>query len=222
MPADKAAVPAPMLDPIVLPELQAGDGYDLEPSASLEAFAFESISTDAVQLGGARIESCRVTGLHAAEAELRGTTIIETVLEHLDIPVLRASRTRWRDVRIEGGRLGSAELYDADWESVEFVGCKLSFVNLRGSTLRDVRFTDCTIEELDLGAAEVLRLALPGTRIRRLDVSRATLQHADLRGCEFADLTGAGSLRGAAIDADQLALLAPLFASELGIAIIEP
>ena len=49
-----------------------------------------------------------------------------------------------------------------------------------------------------------------------------TLQHADLRGCEFADLTGAGSLRGAAIDADQLALLAPLFASELGIAIIEP
>jgi uncharacterized protein YjbI with pentapeptide repeats len=222
MPAEKPAVPAPRIDAIVLPELRAGDMYDLEPSVSLEAFAFESIDADAVQLGGARIESCRITGLHAAEADLRGTTIIETVLEHLDIPVVRASRTRWRDVRIEGGRLGSAELYDAEWESVEFVGCKLGFVNLRGSTLRDVRFTDCTIEELDVGAAEVTRLALPGTRIRSLDVSRATMQHADLRGCEFAELTGAGALRGAAIDADQLALLAPLFARELGITVIEP
>jgi uncharacterized protein YjbI with pentapeptide repeats len=222
MPAESAAVPPPSFDPIVLPELTAGDGYDLEPSASLEAFAFEGIRTDAVELGGARIEACRVTGLQAAEADLRGTTIIETVFEHPDIPVVRASRTRWRDVRVDGGRLGSAEFYDAEWESVEFVGCKLSFVNLRGGTLRDVRFTDCVIEELDLGAAAVLRLALPGTRIRSLDVSRATLQHVDLRGCEFAELTGAGSLRGAVIDADQLTLLAPLLASELGVTVIEP
>jgi myo-inositol-1(or 4)-monophosphatase len=67
MPADKAAVPAPMLDPIVLPELQAGDGYDLEPSASLEAFAFEGISTDAVPLEQALI----ATGF-AYDAAIRG------------------------------------------------------------------------------------------------------------------------------------------------------
>jgi uncharacterized protein YjbI with pentapeptide repeats len=221
MPADKAAVPAPSLDPIVLPALSGGDGDDLEPSASLDALAFDGLSADAVALGGARIESCRFTGLRAAEIDLRGTTITETVLEHLDVPIVRASRTRWRDVRIEGGRLGSAELYDAEWQSVHFLGCKLSFVNLRGSRMRDVQFTDCVIEELDLGAAEAVRLALPGTRIQRLDVSRAILQHVDLRGCAFDELTGAGSLRGAAIDPGQLMLLAPLLANELGVTVVD-
>jgi uncharacterized protein YjbI with pentapeptide repeats len=221
MPAAKPAVSAPALDPIVLPELAAGDGYDLEPSASLDALTIDGVSAEAVELGGARIESCRLTGLRAAEADLRGTTVTETLLEQLDIPVIRASRTRWRDVRIEGGRLGSAEFYDAEWQSVHFVGCKLSFVNLRGSQLRDVQFTDCVIDELDLGAAEALRVALPGTRIRRLDVSRATLQHIDLRGCDFDELTGAGSLRGTVVDPGQLMLLAPLLAHELGVTILD-
>lgn len=218
---ERPTVAAPSFDSIVLPELGAGDVYDLEASASLEALAFDELETDAVELRSARVESCRLTRLRAAEADLRGTTVTETLLEQLDVPVIRASRTRWRDVRIEGGRLGSAEFYDAEWQSVHFVGCKLSFVNLRGAKLRDVQFTDCVIEELDLGAAEALRLALPGTRIQRLDVSRATLQHVDLRGCEFDELTGVGSLRGAAVDTGQLMLLAPLLASELGVTVVD-
>lgn len=218
---ERPAVAAPSFDPIVLPELGGGDRYDLEASTSLEALAFDDLETDAVELRGARVESCRLTRLRAAEADLRGTTVTETLLEQLDVPIIRASRTRWRDVRVEGGRLGSAEFYDAEWQSVHFVGCKLSFVNLRGSQLRDVQFTDCVIEELDLGSAEALRVALPGTRIQRLDVSRATLQHVDLRGCDFDELTGVDSLRGTVVDSGQLMLLAPLLAHELGVTILD-
>jgi len=214
-------VEPPSFDPIVLPELRPGDAYDFEPSASIEGFAFEGLNVDALELSGARFEACRITGLRAPDADLRASTLIETVLERIDVPVLRAPRTRWRDVRIEGGRLGSAEFSDATWESVHVVGCKLGFVNLRGSELRDVQFTDCTIEELDLGAADGLRLAFPGTRIQRLDVSRATLRHADLRGCDFDEITGVASLRGAVIDADQLMLLAPLLAREAGLVVAE-
>ena len=60
-----------------------------------------------------------------------------------------------------------------------------------------------------------------GTRIGRLDVAKATLQHTDLRGCTFDEVAGVGSLRGAVVDRDQLALLAPLLASEIGLAVID-
>src|SRR5690349_13017484 len=99
MPEKKLVAP-PAFDPILLPELQQGDAYDLEPSASLEGFAFDGLSLDALELGGARIEASRIIGLRSPEADLRGTTVIETVIEQVDVPVLRASRTRWRDVRI--------------------------------------------------------------------------------------------------------------------------
>ncbi|MBN9139373.1 MAG: pentapeptide repeat-containing protein [Micrococcales bacterium] len=221
MPAQKPLVAPPRLDPVRLPELEPGDDTRLEPSATLEGLAFEGVVADAVELGGARLESCRIAGLRAAEADLRGTTVRETLFEHLDIPVVRGARTRWREVSFEGGRLGSAELYDAEWQSVQFTGAKLGFLNLRGARLEDVRFTDCVIDELDLGSAAVERLALPGVRIRHLDVTRATLRDVDLRGCAFEVLTGAGFLRGAVIDTDQLALLAPVLASELGLTVAD-
>jgi uncharacterized protein YjbI with pentapeptide repeats len=220
MAAEPPAVAPPAFDPIVLPELRAADRYDIEAGAMLEAFAFTGMRLETLQLGGARIDGCRFEAVEAGEADLRGATIVETVIERLDVPVVRAARTRWRDVRLEGGRLGSAELYDSEWESVHIIGCKLSFVNLRGSVLRDVQFTDCVIDELDLGACEARRVAFPGSRIRHLDVSRASLSDVDLRGCEFDELTGTGALRGAAIDVDQLSLLAPLLARELGIRVV--
>jgi len=220
MPADKVVAP-PSFDAILLPELQAGDADDLEPAASLDAFGFDGLTLETLALGGARIEASRLAGVRAAEADLRGTTISEAIVEQLDVPVVRAARTRWRDVRFEGGRLGSAELYEAEWRSVHFVGCKLGFVKLRGSELRDVQFTDCVVDELDLASTEALRLAFPGTRIRRFDVSRATLRDVDLRGCDIEELAGVASLRGAVVDSAQLMLLAPLLASEAGIRVVD-
>ncbi|QNO37235.1 pentapeptide repeat-containing protein [Protaetiibacter sp. SSC-01] len=211
-------VAAPRVDPVKLPvDLQCGDTYDLEPGAMLEGFAFDGLRLDEFSLRDAHLELCRLTEVSAPETELRGASFVEVVIERLDVPVLRGSRASLRDVRIEGGRLGSAELYDSEWRSVHVVGCKLGFVNLRGASLHDVIFTECTIDELDLGSADARRVTLPGTRIRHLDVTHATLADVDLRGCELEELTGAGSLRGAVVDPDQLALLAPILASELGI-----
>ncbi|GAA1863142.1 pentapeptide repeat-containing protein [Myceligenerans crystallogenes] len=212
---------APLLDPVVLEDLAAGDAYDLEPGADLEGFEFLDLRVDAVELARASVYGSRFVGLRADEAELGTAKLSECVLERLDVPVLRGVRGRWRDVEVRGARLGSAELYESTWDSVRFVDCKLGFVNLRGAQLQDVVFADCTIDELDLVQATASRVAFTGTRVGGLDVQGSALQHVDLRGAELRELRGIESLGGATIDSGQLASLAPALAAALGITVVD-
>lgn len=186
----------PQLDPIDVDSLEDGAPEDL--------------------LAGALLESVRFTSLAVDEADLKGARLSEVVLDRVDLPVVRAARSRWRDVRVTG-RIGSLEAYESEQRSVHFVGCKLSFVNLRGAELLDVAFTDCVIEELDLVQCKARRVRIAGTRIAHLDVQHSELRDVDLRGAELESIAGLSHLRGATVTSSQLTLLAPLLAAELGI-----
>ncbi|MGN6408523.1 MAG: pentapeptide repeat-containing protein, partial [Curtobacterium sp.] len=148
--------------------------------------------------------------------DLRGLRVRDSVVETLDAPVLRASSSSWREVRIAGGRIGSAELYDAGLNGIEFVGMKLGFVNLRGSTLTDVVFRDCVLDELDIADARLLRVSFEGTRIRAAEGSNTRIEHVDLRGADLDRVERLEGFRGATIGADQLYTLAPLLAAQAG------
>ncbi len=210
---------APRLAPIVLPDLSEGLLSDLEPSSDLDGLLIEGIELDHLDLSGASVRECRLAGVSAAKATWRGTTVADTVIEGLNVPVFAAVRGGWRDVTIEASRLGSAEMYEAKWQSVQLSQCRLGYVNLRGAALWDVALTDCTIDELDLGGAELHRVSFAGTRVGRLDVQRATLADVDLRGLDFREIAGVANLAGATIDGTQLALLAPLLADQVGLTV---
>jgi uncharacterized protein YjbI with pentapeptide repeats len=221
VPPKKPTTEPPAIDPVVLGDLQRGDAYDLEPEADLEGFELLDLRLGTLDLHGASVFSSRFDEVRADEADLGAVTLTEVQLERLDVPVLRGTRSRWRDVEVHGARIGSAELYESSWSGVRFVGCKLGFVNLRGATLRDVAFVDCTVDELDLVSAEALRVAFEDTRVRRLDVQSSRLQHVDLRGADLHELSGIESLRGATIDSSQLSRLAGMLAQSLGITVTD-
>ncbi|WP_194846464.1 pentapeptide repeat-containing protein [Mumia zhuanghuii] len=190
---------APQLDALAVDDLVDGSLDDLVPSAELDGLVFRGLTVDSADLSGSRVR--------------------ESLFECVNVAVLRAPRATLRDVRIEGGRIGSADLYDGVWESVRVSGCKLSFVNLRGAELRDVAFTDCVIDELDLVNASASRVSFTGCTIARLDVQHTTSTHVDLRGAELREIVGVTSLRGVTISPLQLSLLAPLLADTLGITV---
>ncbi|MFD1824188.1 MULTISPECIES: pentapeptide repeat-containing protein [Mumia] len=190
---------APQLDTLAVDALVEGSVDDLVASANLDGLAFVGLTLDSANLSGAQVR--------------------ESLLERVNVAVLRAPRATLRDVRIEGGRIGSADLYDGVWESVRVSGCKLSFVNLRGAQLRDVVFTDCVIDELDLVQATAVRVSFAGCTIARLDVQHTKSTHVDLRGAELREIVGVSSLRGVTITPLQLSLLAPLLADSLGITV---
>ena len=139
---------------------------DVLPGDRIDGRRIASLDLAGERLPDLELEECVVEVLHADAADLRGLRVRDTVIESLDAPVLRASSSTWREVRVGGGRIGSAELYDSGLNGVEFIGMKLGFVNLRGATVTDVVFRDCVIDELDIADARLLRVSFEGTRIR--------------------------------------------------------
>ncbi|MET0725150.1 MAG: pentapeptide repeat-containing protein, partial [Leifsonia sp.] len=210
---------APRLDRIRLPELSDADVDAFESHTAYDALRISGADLDGLDLSGTTFAECAFEDVSAHEADLRSATFLDTTIERLNAPILTAARSRLRDVGIDSSRIGSAEFYDAGWQSVRFTNCKLGFVNLRGAHLQDVQFTDCTIDELDLGGVKATRVAFSGTRINTLDVTRAEFSHVDLRAVELRHIVGLDGLRGATLTPDQVAELATLFAERLGITV---
>lgn len=209
---------APRLDPIHLDDLTETDPAELRPRADLEAITVGGCHLPTLELRDAVVRESRIAGLVADEADLRGVRLIEVELAQVALTVVRAARGQWRDV-VVGGRLGSVEAYEAELRSVHFVGCRISYLNLRGAQLLDVAFTDCVVDELDLAQATARRVRFDATRVDVLDLQHAELHDVDLRGATLATITGVTHLRGTTVTPDQLALLAPVLAGELGIAV---
>lgn len=206
---------------ITLTEPADLDDWTPGPGGVLTGDRIEGKRIETLDLAGERvpdveIEESVIGTLRVDGADLRGLRVRDSVVEVLDAPVLRASSSAWREVRIAGGRVGSAELYDAGLNGVEFVGMKLGFVNLRGSTLTDVVFRDCVIDELDIADARLLRVSFDGTRIRAAEGSNTRIDHVDLRGADLDRVERLEGFRGATIAADQLYTLAPLLAAQAG------
>lgn len=213
-------VPAPRLPDFSLTELQDEPDPVFERGGSYDGLRFLRSSAEGQDLTGSDFIDCELQGLNFQEAQLRGATFRNCLITEPFAPVLLASRTIWRGVRITNPRWGSAELYEGTWQSVAIEGGKLDYVNLRGSTLTDVLFSGCIINELDLGACRAHRVAFHNCSVGSLDVTGAKLSDVDLRGSEFDGINGIANLEGAVIDDYQLGLLAPLLANHVGLRVL--
>jgi uncharacterized protein YjbI with pentapeptide repeats len=206
MAASTRILPPRISDPR-LEGLADGDPSDLDAHASFERLRFAD--ADLVDIG---FEECALERIRLHEADLTAASLVDVLASRLDAPVLKAPRIRMRDVRLEGSRVGSAELYDASLSSVHIADCRLGFVNLRGSKITDLLITDCAIEELDLRGTSGMRIAFARTTIGTLDLADSSLTHLDLRGADILDLDTPDGLRGAVLDSTQLMALGPVFA----------
>jgi uncharacterized protein YjbI with pentapeptide repeats len=217
MTSAEARTRPPVIDAFRLDGLGEGDPtVDLVPGADLESVGYADLTPSRLDLAGARLDGVRLTRVHADEADLSGVRLSEVALEQVSLTVVRGARGQWRDVRVNG-RLGSVEAYESQWRSVHLSGCKLGFVNLRGAELVDVLFTDCLVEELDLVGAVANRVRFVGCRVGTLVVRGARFRDVDLRGADLETVAGLTELRGSTISPEQLVLLAPLLAEQLGL-----
>lgn len=207
---------APQIDQLHLGDLSDGDPTELMPRAELSALKYTDLTLTQLDLTGASLDGVHFDGLQSERATLTGSVFSEVAFDHVDIPVVSASRSRFVDMTFNG-RIGSLDASDAYLRSVHFVGCKLSFVNLHGAELLDVTFTDCHIDDLDLVSSKIRRVKLKNTRVGSLSVQHSSLTDFDLREADLNAVAGLEHLRGATISTHQLNLLAPLMALHFGI-----
>jgi uncharacterized protein YjbI with pentapeptide repeats len=206
---------APRLTPPDLPARPA-DGPPLAPSGDWDALrwqgldgtvdaahgvfsgcVFEEASVDRLDLVDASLTDVAFTGVRATEVAARGS--------------------RWRAVRITGGRIGTLDLGDAQLDGVEFRGVRIDYVSLASATAADVVFRGCDIRTLDLPLAKVERIAFEDTRIDEVDSRGLRCRDLDLRGLDALSYTDVTALRGATMSERQAIVLAPVLAAALGI-----
>jgi uncharacterized protein YjbI with pentapeptide repeats len=113
------------------------------------------------------------------------------------------------------------DLSGSTFNSVRIDGLRIGYANLINGTINDVLFSNCTFDTLDLFGSKLKRVAFENCKVEELDVRTATLEHFDLRGLVFGQLNGLQSIYGATINEIQLMQLAPLLAKNLGLVVLD-
>jgi uncharacterized protein YjbI with pentapeptide repeats len=211
--------PAPRISFSEPTGLADGDVQTLVPHESREGERFDGGDLTDVDLSGAALMECVLESVTLTDTGLRGARIVDSLVRTSFATSLVAARSTWRRVRIENARWGSAELFDAEFESVTISGGKIDFLNLRGAKLTDVLLENAQITELDLGGFTGTRVAIRNCRIETIDFTRATCLDVDLRETTFSRVIGIQGMRGAILSDEQLAEFAPVMAGLLGIRI---
>ena len=205
--------------PFTAPRVADADALELRASDEREGERYADADLSDYDLSGANFIECEFDAVTLTGTQLRGARFVDTLVTASFAPTLLAGRTTWRDASVQSPRWGSAEMFDADFNSVHLRGGKIDYLNLRGSRLSNVIIEDCQIGELDLGGVRADRVAIRNCRIGTLDLTRATCVNVDIRGSEFSTVNGLEGLRGVTVSEEQLALLAPVLASHLGLVV---
>ena len=207
----------PVLAAPGLGRLRDGAADELAAGGMVEDLQLAEADLSGSDLSAISLLSCRLSEIFTDDTDLAAARLVDCRLERLSSTYLHSPRSTWRTVELTGSRIGAWELYDADVESVLIEDCRLGFANLAGTGLRDVLIRGTRIDELDLSGVEAQRVRFEDCRVGTLRLRGGSLSDVDLRGLEMRVVSGLGALAGATISGDQLAELAPLLATHLGL-----
>lgn len=200
-------------------DLEVGSVKTLERTGQADRVLLEDVDLTGMDLSGGRLTESRLRSVTLSDTDLSAASVLESDWERVSSPHLKAPRSTWRDVSIEGSRFGVAELYDTGISGLVLRGCKLDLVNLRNAVLTDVVFEHCTITELDISGARATRVRFSDCTIGTLEASGARLKDVDLCGAQLSRIVGLAGLKGAVISEEQLVELAPSLAQHLGLVV---
>jgi uncharacterized protein YjbI with pentapeptide repeats len=156
-----------------------------------------------------------------AQAGADFADLIDVVAADMDWANRRSLKFSARRVEFHRCRLTGAELAEASLSDVSFVDCRLDLVGLRHAKLERVVFRDCRMSECDLYGATLKDVLLERCELREATISGAAVERVELRSCDLTDLRGADALRGTRMPFNDVLANAVLFATVLGVEIVE-
>ena len=147
--------------------------------------------------------------------------LADSVASDLDWANRQARGIVVRRAEVHRCRLTGSELAEATLSDVTFADSRLDLVGLRMANLERVVFRDCRMAECDLYETSLTDVLFERCELREATFIGARLRRVELRGCGLAGLRGAEALRGARMPWNDVLENAPLFATALGVEIVE-
>lgn len=219
VPRSRPGPAAPRLSEPDLPRVFE-EGSSLRPRGDVEGERFAGL-TGVVEAAHGSIEACAFVGLDVERLDVTGARLVDAVFDGMRSTEVRGRGSRWRRVRVTGGRIGTLDLAEAEIDEVELRDVRIEYLNLAGATAADVEIVDCTIRAIDLPGAELRRVRFEGTRGDEIDTRELRADDVDLRGLDAADYSSLDGLRGATLRTAQVEGLAVAFARRAGIDVLD-
>lgn len=198
------------------PEREPFEGV-LEPGEDYELVSFTGLDLSGQDAQRTRLVECLVERCTLDELRLDRANLAETTFHDVRATALHARDGVWRSVRWSEVRCGALLASGARLDDVGVTDAKIDYLSLAGARVDQLRLEHVTLGELDLAQARVRRLVLVGCRVDRLLLAGAQLAACDLRGADLGVVEGVAGLAGATLTEEQVLLLAPALARELGI-----
>jgi uncharacterized protein YjbI with pentapeptide repeats len=156
-----------------------------------------------------------------SSTEVEFGDLVDAVVNDLDWANRRSHRLAAQRVELRRCRLTGAELAEAAIRDVTFDECRIDLVGLRHARLERVVFRDCRMSECDLYGSSLKDVLFERCELRSATFSTCTLERVELRGCDLAGVRGAEALRGARMPWNDILENAALFATAIGIEIVD-
>ena len=147
--------------------------------------------------------------------------LVDVIAVDADWAGERAQRAGLQRVELRRCRLTGAELAEASLRDVVFEDCRIDVVGVRHAKLERVVFRDCRMPECDFYGSSLEDVLFERCELREATFSACTLERVEFRGCDLAGLRGVDALRGARLLWNDVIENAALFATALGVEIIE-
>lgn len=176
------------------------------PDQHARGVTFQGARLTKVDLSGSRLEHLKIT--HGALAACN--------LANLNAPDAEISRATLMTSRLTGVTLSRSTLHD-----VTIRDCRVDLASFASSRLTRVTFEDCLLAQTDFLEATLESVRFHGCDLRGADFRDAHLQGCEIRRCDLTDLEGVKSLRGAAMEWSTVVEMAGVWATTLGIEILD-
>jgi len=167
----------------------------------------DPIELDHVTWTGERILGVELDRAQLTDAQLVGCDLSGIVLTSYAARRVIVTDTRIRDCVWSGGII----------QDGAFTGSRTERWSLRFSTLQRVTVTDCSLVGADFYGVTFDKVVLERCDLSGAHFDSAVVKELTLRSCTLLGVTGALSLKGATVDLDDLAALAPSLAREAGL-----
>jgi len=147
--------------------------------------------------------------------------LMDAIVADADWSNERGRGVSWKRVELRRCRLTGVELAESVLTDVTFAECRLDLAGLRLARLERVVFRDCRLSECELYEARLEDVLFERCELRGASLDGVRIERVEFRGCDLSGVGGVASLRGARIAWDDVVQNAPVFATGLGLELVE-
>ncbi|GIJ49186.1 hypothetical protein Val02_60720 [Virgisporangium aliadipatigenens] len=190
----------------------------LEPEATIERRAFLDADQSDREAESVEFDRCLFRGGTLAGSRLSRVRFAHCVVETADWSNVDGADGRLDRFAAAGSRMTGLSWAGGVVRDAVFEDSRLDLSNWRYTRFDTVRFIRCDLRRADFTSADLRGAAFVDCDLGGAQFSGASMEGASLRGCDLRGIGGVASLRGAKVHRDDLAALAEVLATAVGIA----